>query len=463
MKNMSFQQRLILGVLILMAAVTVSLGVVGGHLSSNFMKSRFQERMEFLAQYLALNAELGILVGNREMLEDLTAHLVKEKDVVRVVIKDVEGCELVSAGIEPENSQVSKVVKPVMLSSQGEDSLFMQEAIDKRLGSVEVIYSTAEINELLGELRNRFLIVALALSAMGVAGFFVFSRSLLAPLEALVKTTMEVAGGNLEVRVEPGSLPETRKLANAFNEMLVDLANSRRDLEETYQEMVQQKAMAETGQLSMTIAHEFKNPLGIIKGAVDILKQEDTSPETRTTMVDYLEDEVMRLNTLVQHFLDFAKPRRLEFEPVNMSEFMQDIVRRMAVEWEGKGIRFDLQIHDEMTCSIDREMFSMAIMNLIKNACEACGDTGQVRISMSDIGGRCLISVSDTGPGISEKEMDKIFEPFFTTKSQGSGLGLAFVKRVIEGHSGTIKPVIKENGRIEKKGAAFEISIQTFN
>jgi signal transduction histidine kinase len=458
MKNMSFQQRLIIGVLILTAAVTVSLGVVGGHLSSNFMKSRFRDRMEFLAQYLALNAELGILVNNREMLNDLAAHLVKEKDVVRVVIKDVEGCELVSSGTVPDDSQIAMVVKPVMLSSQGEDSLFMQEALDKRLGSVEVIYSTAGINELLRELRNRFVIVAIALSTVGVAGFFVFSRSLISQLQKLVETTMEVSGGNLDVRVEPGSLPETRKLARAFNEMLVDLANSRRELEVTYQEMIQQRAMAETGQFSMTIAHEFKNPLGIIKGALDILKQEDIAPDMRRTMVEYVEDEVMRLNTLVQNFLDFARPRRLEFEPVEMSGFMNDIVKRMTVEWEGRGIELELEIRDEMVCSIDREMFSMAVMNIIKNACEACGEKGRVRITLSDIGGRCLIAVSDTGPGIPEAEMDKIFKPFFTTKNQGSGLGLAFVKRVVEGHSGTIEPVV----RMDCPGAIFEIRIQTF-
>lgn len=457
MKNMSFQHRLILGVLILTAAVTVSLGWVGGHLSTDFMKGRFKDRMVFLAEYLALNSELGILIGNTEMLEELAGNLVKEKDVIKVVILDAESKELVSAGNEPVGNEFERLANPVMLSNQGEDYLFFQNDMEKRLGSVEIIYTTTGINELLHQLRSRFMLVAVFLSILGVTGFFVFSRSLTAPLETLVKTTVKVSEGDLDVRVPPGTLPETRKLSSAFNEMLVDLANSRRDLESTYQEMIQQKAMAEIGQFSMTIAHEIKNPLGIIKGAIDILKQENTSDETKDIMTGYIEDEVLRLDRLIQNFLFFAKPKKLRFEPVDMSELMHDTVKRMELEWNVKGIEFELDIEDGILCSIDREMFGMAIVNLLKNACEACGEQGDVVVTLKDIGGRCLISISDSGNGVPEKDRDKIFEPFFTTKSKGTGLGLAFVKRIIEGHNGNIDLVESKD-----KGATFEIRMQTF-
>ncbi len=455
MTDLNFQQRLAIGIVVLTILTTLTLGFIGSRLSEDFLLIRFKDRMDFLAKFLAANCELGILLDDRQMLQRLAANLLKEEDVIRVVIKSGSGKILARAQVSDEPGH-GMVQTPVILTTQSENLAFgTASSGQKTLGSVKIYYNTTGIEQLSHELHLRYGAVTLVIAAGGIIAFLIFSRSLTAPLEQLIEAAQDVAQGNLEVRLSEGTLPETRKLARAFNTMTEALKQSRKDLEQTYQQLIQQKALAEIGHFAVTIAHEVKNPLGIIKGALDILKKPDIDSETRQTMIDYVEDEVMGLDRLIQDFLEFSRPKPLSFSQVDLDGLVAHIVQRMNLEWKPRGIKIGYQTQGpdpDFEIQADADLLSRAIANIVKNACEASKPGQTVNISLSRTGGEIAIRITDQGPGIRKEDLERIFQPFFTTRAKGTGLGLAFAKRIIEAHMGQL--VVHPN---EPEGTTFEI------
>ncbi len=443
--NLTFQQRLVLGIALLMAVTTLSLGVAGNQLAKNFLLIRFGDRMDFLAKYLAANCELGILLGDKEMLKRLASNLLAEEDVVEVTIKDEKGKVLAKVQDKIPAKSPQRTIAPVYLTTASENLVFAKgKRQGKIIGTVEVAYMTTSIDQLTTQLRNRYLILTLVIFAAGTILFLIFTRSLTAPLANLIEAAQKVAQGNLEVRLQKGSLPETRKLATAFNTMTQALQESRQDLEETYQKLIQEQALAEVGHFAVTVAHEVKNPLGIIKGALDILKKKEIEDDVRITMISYVEDEIKRLDLLIRDFLDFSRPRPFTFKQTNLGDLLEDIVKRLQLEWAPKDVSIKITKNLEKAyIQADQEALARAIINILKNACEVSPKDSQVTVSLSDQGSSYILTVADNGPGIPDDMKNKIFEPFFTEKSKGTGLGLTLTKKIIEAHMGQID--VKDN------------------
>lgn len=451
MASLGFKQRLLLGLLALMLGSVVVFWVVGGLWGEHFLRSRFEDRITFLAHHLALNAELGMLLNDKKMLTRLAENILAEKDVTSVMIKDNNDKILVSVGDKHAGSNV--MISEIIMRQQKEDPFLQSDASKpKSLGKVMVYYSTVGMDELLLSLRKLFIWIVLAIAAIGLCVFYIFSHSLVAPLKELVKAARRVSKGDWDVEVKGGSLPETMELAEAFNQMVVSLKDSRRALEESYQEMGAQKALAEVGEFAFHVAHEVKNPLGIMKGALDILRKPEVPQDTKETMISYVEDEIRRLNTMIQDFLDFSRPRKPSFQPVTLQDFLADLVHRMELEWSVRGVSLEWSSEcDVLICMADADMLSQAVVNVVKNACEACeasqnrdSDGMSVVVRLKELGAYAVIEVEDNGPGIPEDMMDRIFKPFFTTKTKGTGLGLSFVRRVFELHGGDVSCESKE-------------------
>ncbi len=451
---LTFQKRLILGIAVLLFLTTLSLGFVGNELAEEFMIKRFKDRMEFLAKYLAANSELGILLGDKDMLKKMALNLLKEKDVIKVKIFDAQNKLLASAGENKLIDTQHKVSADVILSTSSENLAFgLSPGQNKNIGRVEIFYVTSSIKELTNKLKERYSLLTIIIAAISMIIFLIFAKGITAPLSHLIEVAQKVASGNLDVKLEEGSLPETQKLANAFNTMIEALKQSRKDLEETYQKLIQEKSLAEIGHFAVTVAHEVKNPLGIIKGALDLLKKEEVQDDIRKTMISYVEDEIQRLNNLIRDFLDFSRPKPLEFQPVDIKELLEELVNRMEIEWEQKGISINLITEDGLPLiQADREALSRALINIIRNGCEVSeqGQTVEIRLSQEKQG--LVITVSDHGPGIPDENKEKIFEPFFTQKSKGTGLGLTLSKKIIDAHMGIIE--VLDN---KPKGAKIKI------
>jgi signal transduction histidine kinase len=218
--------------------------------------------------------------------------------------------------------------------------------------------------------------------------------------------------------------------------------------------MARQNLLAEMGKFSMMIAHEIKNPLGIIKSSFDILKK-DTSADSAAMLIGYIEEEIQRINSLIEDFLSFAKPAKPSFRIIDANQMLNGCLDRFGRLKTAGNVEIRRAIPEESCLSyLDPDLFRRAIDNILKNAMEATQGRGVINIDASSTDETWRLEISDNGDGISEHVMDKIFDPFFTTRSKGTGLGLAYTVQVISAHRGKITAANKPAG-----GAVFCIEI----
>jgi len=245
--------------------------------------------------------------------------------------------------------------------------------------------------------------------------------------------------------------------------LLRDLTNIR-ELEEAVRTA---DRLSSLGTLAAGLAHEIKNPLGGIKGAAQLLEKE-LPPDSE--LLDYTRimiKETQRVNRIVEELLALTTPRKLHLTKVNLHQILGDILllqKNSLVREEVSFVQhFDPSIP---TILADDEQLTQLFLNLTKNAVEAVGENGQIRITsriMSDYtltkkGERrqrmVAVEICDDGQGMSKEQLDQLFTPFFTTKSKGTGLGLAICHKIVTEHRGMIR-VVSEKG----KGTTFTVML----
>jgi len=458
LKSLGIHPRLLLSVFVLISAATFTLGYVGISISRQFIQDRFEKRIFFLAKYLALNAELGVLIDNSGMLNKLASNLMTENDIAEIIISDRDKREIIALSKDVPGP-FSTVEEPVLISETGAyDGVLERYSLgdrgEKIIGMVQITYSTAHIEQMLAIMGKRFIWFSAGLACLAGVIFYFLSRSMVRPVTQLARVARLVARGDMELRVQPGGLPETRDLAVAFNSMLDSLKWNRDALEDAYQEIIRQTTLAEMGKFSLMVAHEVKNPLSIIKSSLDVLKS-DPAVSCNDTVVFYMEDEIRRLNLLIEDFLAFARPARPCFRHVDVSALIEEIVERFQIQQADSEVEIRSEIPPQLYHeNMDPDMFSRVITNILKNAVEANGDRGEVLIKAVCEDETLQIDIEDLGDGFDNDDMDRLFEPFFTSRSKGTGLGLAYALQVVEAHNGTITARNRT-----KKGACFSVKI----
>ncbi len=200
--------------------------------------------------------------------------------------------------------------------------------------------------------------------------------------------------------------------------------------------------LAALGRLSSGVAHEIKNPLNAMVIHVALLRQKlkKAGPEAEGYL-DVLEEEIRRLDGVIQGFLKFTRPEELQLEAVTVEEILGEASRLLVGEAERKGIHLETEIAASLPSVYgDRELLQQAFLNLMINACEAMPDGGELRVTASrPAEGRVELDIEDSGVGIEPDEIPKIFDLYYTTKSRGSGIGLSMVYRIVQLHDGEVK------------------------
>ena len=201
--------------------------------------------------------------------------------------------------------------------------------------------------------------------------------------------------------------------------------------------------LATVGRLSANMAHEIRNPLASISGAVEALAKELPSDDGRNRLVEIVLRESARLNGLVSDFLEYARPAPMVPFGVDMAQLLDEVL----ILIEHRSLPSDLKIIREygltLTAHVDPQHMRQAIWNLCLNAVQAMPESGgEIRVGgcrLPDDADRLQVWIADTGQGIDDADLPHIFEPFYSTKPGGSGLGLALVYRVVQDHSGQIE------------------------
>lgn len=269
---------------------------------------------------------------------------------------------------------------------------------------------------------------------------------------------------------------ENRRQVARYQTLSETLADSNRQLQRAQAEARRAERLAALGQLSAGLAHEIRNPLGIIKGAAEMLNQKfGASQPAVGELSAYIFTEVNRLNALVSRFLDFARPSRLELKPVDIRQVVERALEVAQNRYPESLVPIQRHFAPDLPPVLaDEQMCEQVFINLLTNACEAmlpengvenatqetptptAARPPRISISLSRDSNNGVPGVSaeieDTGPGVTEDLREQIFNPFVTSKKTGVGLGLSIVAKIVDDHRGTIQLVSRPS-----EGARFRV------
>jgi two-component system sensor kinase FixL len=198
-----------------------------------------------------------------------------------------------------------------------------------------------------------------------------------------------------------------------------------------------QTAMARLGEMAAVIAHEVKNPLAGIRGAIQVIGGRLPQDSREAQVMKEVVARIDALNTLMKDLLLFARPPQPKPLDVDLGALVKSTADLVMADPAHSGVRIELE-GNAPPVSADAELLNIVFLNLLVNAAHAMQGRGTVRVSLSSFSGMCQVAVADSGPGIPTDIREKVFNPFFTTKSRGTGLGLVTAKRLVEAHAGTI-------------------------
>ncbi len=252
---------------------------------------------------------------------------------------------------------------------------------------------------------------------------------------------------------------ENRRQAESYRRLAEELAVTNQRLQQAQEEVRRNERLAALGQLTAGVAHEIRNPLGVIKGSAEMLAQKISAEDALAgELAGYISSEVDRLNGIVSRFLDFARPLQLHCRRESVPALLDRALKAVSDGRKQNGVRvernYDASLED---VPVDADLCEQVFTNLAINAYQAMGEHGgTLRISArpahSDGRRGVEIEFADTGPGVPAELREQIFNPFFTTKREGTGLGLSIVSRIIDEHGGSIR-LASEPG----EGARFRI------
>jgi two-component system, NtrC family, sensor histidine kinase HydH len=261
---------------------------------------------------------------------------------------------------------------------------------------------------------------------------------------------------------------ESRRQALRYQTLAETLADTNRRLEEAQAEARRTDRLAALGQLSAGLAHEVRNPLGVIKGSAEMLNKRLKADDPLTSeLAGNISSEVNRLNVLVTRFLDFARPSKIEKRPEDISALVDRSLKAVHDRWPAAPVVIDRQYASDLPAvPVDAELCEQVFTNLFLNAYEVLAERGgRIRVSIADTakpsvesdgaGQGVLIEIEDDGPGIPSELREQIFNPFFTTKKTGTGLGLSIVSKIVADHRGWIRVANPQGGGAN--GTCFKV------
>jgi two-component system nitrogen regulation sensor histidine kinase NtrY len=309
-----------------------------------------------------------------------------------------------------------------------------------------------------GIVRRAIVVGAISVILAVLIGFLL-ARRVVKPIEALASAAVRLADGDLSVRVDVDGQPagqEVTRLVDAFNKMAADIARSQNDLR-------QAERVAAWREIARGLAHELKNPLTPIRGAMDVIRRahklgRDDFAAILDEQASAVEEEVLRLKELADAFARFARLPDPNPEPLDARGVLDKAIALYVPDDGRIEVRRDYA-SDARPLWADRTQLATAVTNLVKNAVEAISDKGRltVRVHLVEVEGAPFveIAVEDSGAGIAPAVKERLFTPYVTTKgSRGTGLGLALVHRIVVEHRGRIESGVAEDG-----GARFTIRI----
>lgn len=273
----------------------------------------------------------------------------------------------------------------------------------------------------------------------------IFHRFVRQPLQTMSSKMAQVEEGNLSVRLDPQSDDEVSRLMISFNSMVDRLSLANDELQDYhYQQMERADRLASVGEMSAGIAHEIKNPLAGIKGAITVLSDDFPEDDPRREIVDKVLEQISRLDKAATDLLFFGRPGKPTLDYVDTNELLKKTMFFVSQHPEAKNVHQTKEFTRNLPpVWVDGKQLQQVFFNIIINAIQAMKDGGTLLLQTELVGEpghqSVRVLIGDSGPGIKPEDLERIFTPFFTTKTQGTGLGLAICRQLMEQQGGSIE------------------------
>ncbi len=280
-------------------------------------------------------------------------------------------------------------------------------------------------------------VILIALVCIAVAGILAIpiSRWIAQPVKQLVNANRQLAGGDMNVRVEPYGEGELAMLGRSFNSMVETLSD-------TQQELLRKDKLASLGQLAAGVAHELNNPLGTILLYSDAMHRDAADNDPRREDLEMIIGEAQRCKIIVADLLDFARQHEVEAEEIDLNALLEEVVRKVSSQERFGQVQFEYRLDPKLPAiQADGAQLQQVFINLLNNSADAIAGAGTITLTTKPSGSQSVeVQVADSGSGMSPQSLAKLFTPFFTTKpaGKGTGLGLAIVYGIVKMHRGQI-------------------------
>ncbi|KDE40980.1 Serine/Threonine protein kinase and Signal Transduction Histidine Kinase (STHK) with GAF and PAS/PAC sensor [Nitrincola lacisaponensis] len=455
--------RVALPVLLILALILSA----GQTLISNFIEERMQRDLQLVARAVYLPVSHAMARNDLEQMQSSMASLFGMTEVYGAYLFDAEGQPLISFGVvNPTQKQAEDALQKTLAGEfdqyeriRGRDvySFFMPmfDAAGQPNGLLQVTRRHSDIGEQLKRLAygswagfgfiSLLILGILVLTHQGAIG---------RPLERILRSIQRVEAGDHGHRAAVDGPSEIRQLAAGLNGMLdaIQQAEAREQEQRLAREVIaerlrQTETLAALGQLSAGVAHELGAPLSVVDGRASRL-QRRLQDDRDIHELDDIRQQIARMASIIQQLLSYGRSSRAKPRPLDLAA----LLRRSQSLIAGEGFDVEVESGPEAMLMGDSLSLEQALINLLRNACQACPE-GPVRMHWK-LDQKIHVYIEDAGPGVDPGLGEQIFEPFVTTKTpgQGSGLGLAIVKRIVEEHGGQI--LVR---RSELGGACFEL------
>jgi signal transduction histidine kinase len=277
------------------------------------------------------------------------------------------------------------------------------------------------------------------------------------PMVELQDKIARVGEGDLEVSVNFARRnDEIGDLGRNFNHMVQQLRESREEIERLHRtQMSRAEHLATLGELATGLAHEIRNPLAGIAGVIEIVGRDLPVTSPARAVIKDVRLEIAQINRILTDLLQTARPHPPAVRPTDLNTTVEHAVMLARQQILSKPIKVELEKDPKLpNVEHDSDQMHQVVLNLLLNSVQAIDGAGVVRVVIASKKDQALISVSDSGRGISPEHLPFIFRPFYTTKGNGTGLGLSLVRRIVEDHRGRIE-VESEVG----KGTEFLVTL----
>lgn len=450
-RSLSLNKKLILMMLFLSFVLTSILMVLYSQ-SEKAMFKEFESQIVELSKAIQVGVEEITSQGSTDemrlyqYLKSLNAKGVKEISIINNADEIIASTNLTKVGNPVGPKKKELIIKAELGESVSKEEGKVYNVIvpviagQEHHGYIHLRINTDDFSKVMRINMIKRIIVSLLVFALGIGMAMFLSWKYTRPIHDVVSAAKRVAAGDLSQTLTTEQKDEIGELTQSFNFMVQKLREQRK-LEEKLREA---EHLSGIGQLSRSMAHEIRNPLNFISLSVDHIKEKYVPDENKESaekfraLISSIKQEIQRLNRLVEDFLDYGKPMRLNLQEVDIDKLLEDIIGIIWAKAEAEKINIVKEYGPLPVLNIDPELIKTCIFNVILNAFQAMPDGGTLTIKTGARDGILSIYISDTGIGVANDDLSKVFDPFFTTKKNGLGIGLALTKRVVEEHGGKV-------------------------